>query len=100
MKKIVLMALASLPALAFAQTGKYTVQGTIGALNAPAKIYLQFRVAGKTSTDSVVLKDGKFQFTGNVGATPVRLTLSLTKKEQAPVTRIIKGSTLNKGPLM
>ncbi|MGZ3872217.1 MAG: DUF4369 domain-containing protein, partial [Mucilaginibacter sp.] len=70
MKKIVLIALTVLPALSFAQTGNYTVQGSIGHLNAPAKIYLQFRQAGKTLTDSATLKDGKFQFSGTVGTEP------------------------------
>ena len=99
MKKIVLMALASLPALAFAQTGKYTVQGTIGTLNAPAKIYLQFRQAGKTLTDSAVLKDGKFQFTGNVGATPVMAYLELNQKGTGPGYKDYKGIYLENGTI-
>jgi peroxiredoxin len=99
MKKIVLIALASLPALAFAQIGKYTVQGTIGALNAPAKIYLQFRQVGKTLTDSITLKDGKFQFTGNVGATPVMAYLELNKKGTGPGYKDYKGIYLEKGTI-
>ncbi|MDB4923885.1 TlpA disulfide reductase family protein [Mucilaginibacter sp.] len=99
MKKIVLIALASLPALAFAQTGKYTVQGTISALNAPAKIYLQFRQAGKTLTDSVTLKEGKFQFTGNVGTTPIMAYLELNKKGTGPGYKDYKGIYLEKGTI-
>ncbi|MFA6085126.1 redoxin domain-containing protein [Mucilaginibacter sp.] len=71
MKKIVLTALASLPALLFAQTGKFTVQGNVANFNAPAKVYIQYRKEGKTVIDSTVLKDGKFTFTGDATAAPM-----------------------------
>jgi peroxiredoxin len=100
MKKIVLMAIASLPALVFAQNGKYTVQGTIGKLNAPAKIYLQlFRQAGKTLTDSVNLKDGKFQFSGSVDTAPVVAYLELNKKGTGPSYKDYKIIYLEKGTI-
>lgn len=84
MKKIVLLTLASLPALAFAQAGKYSVQGTIANLNAPAKIYLRSFADKKTVTDSVVLKDGKFEFSGASGAAPKMAYLMLNKKGTGP----------------
>ncbi|ASU32099.1 TlpA disulfide reductase family protein [Mucilaginibacter xinganensis] len=99
MKKTLLMVLAALPALAFAQTGKYTVQGTIGALNAPAKIYLQFRQSGKVLTDSVVLKDGKFQFSGTVGASPVMGYLQLNQKGTGPGYKDYKAVYLEQGTI-
>jgi peroxiredoxin len=100
MKKIVLMVIASLPALVFAQNGKYTVQGTIGKLNAPAKIYLQlFRQAGKTLTDSVNLKDGKFQFSGSVDTAPVVAYLELNKKGTGPSYKDYKIIYLEKGTI-
>ncbi|MBD1392846.1 TlpA disulfide reductase family protein [Mucilaginibacter glaciei] len=71
MKKIVLTALASLPALLFAQTGKFTVEGKVANLNAPAKVYLQYRKDGKTLVDSAVLNGGKFTFTGDAAAMPL-----------------------------
>jgi peroxiredoxin len=71
MKKLVLTALASLPALLFAQTGKFTVQGNVANFNAPAKVYIQYRKEGKTVIDSTVLKDGKFSFTGDAAAMPM-----------------------------
>ena len=43
MKRILSVAITLLPVLALAQEGKYTVQGQVGTLNAPAKIYLQYR---------------------------------------------------------
>ncbi|MBS1523718.1 MAG: AhpC/TSA family protein [Bacteroidetes bacterium] len=80
MKKLISAAIALLPAIAFAQDGKYTVQGKVGNLNAPAKIYLQYQVKDKTTTDSVNLKNGEFQFSGTVGAAPVSAYLVLNEK--------------------
>ncbi|AMR31404.1 hypothetical protein A0256_08180 [Mucilaginibacter sp. PAMC 26640] len=70
MKKIVFSALALFPAMLFAQDTKFTVQGNVGTVGAPAKVYLQYRKDKKTVIDSAVLKDGKFSFTGNAGTTP------------------------------
>jgi len=81
MKKTILIATALLPALAFAQTGKYTVAGSLGSYNAPAKVYLQYRGADKkTVTDSAVLKDGKFQFSGDVTGDPINAVLMFNGK--------------------
>lgn len=70
-KTIALTAIASFPALAFAQDSQYTVQGKIGEYNAPAKVYVQYRKDGKTVVDSTVLNGGNFKFTGKTGTTPV-----------------------------
>jgi peroxiredoxin len=70
-KKIALTAIASVPALAFAQDSQYTVQGKIGDYNAPAKVYVQYRKDGKTVVDSAVLTGGSFKFTGKTGTTPL-----------------------------
>ncbi|HVW96442.1 MAG TPA: TlpA disulfide reductase family protein [Mucilaginibacter sp.] len=84
MKKIVLLMLAGIPAIVFAQEGKYAVKGTIGNLNAPAKIYLRYRDAGKVVTDSTVLKDGKFEFDGKAAAAPSMAYLMLNQKGTGP----------------
>ncbi|WPU99462.1 TlpA disulfide reductase family protein [Mucilaginibacter sp. cycad4] len=68
-KKIALTAIASAPALAFAQDAQYTVQGKIGVYNAPAKVYVQYRKDGKTVVDSAVLNGGNFKFTGKTSTT-------------------------------
>ncbi len=68
MKKLALIALALMPALAFAQNSKFIIQGNIGTFNAPAKVYLNYRVNEKNIIDSTELKNGKFKFTGNVGS--------------------------------
>ncbi|MEB0263863.1 MULTISPECIES: TlpA disulfide reductase family protein [unclassified Mucilaginibacter] len=80
MKKITLSALVLLPALAFAQGGKFTVQGKLGSYNAPAKAYIQYRKEGKTIMDSVVLKNGAFKFEGIAADVPGQGYLLLNPK--------------------
>lgn len=80
MKKILLSAVALLPVLAFAQDGQFTVQGKVGVYSAPAKVYLQYRNAGKTIVDSAVLNNGEFKFTGTSAATPAQGYLLLNDK--------------------
>jgi peroxiredoxin len=80
MKKILLSAVALLPVLAFAQDGQFTVQGKVGVYSAPAKVYLQYRNAGKTIVDSAVLNNGEFKFTGTAAAAPGQGFLVLNPK--------------------
>ena len=70
MKKTVSIVLAFLPVFAFAQDYKYTVQGTLGTYNGPAKAYLRYRLNGKVNTDSVTLKNGKFEFSAGLIINP------------------------------
>jgi uncharacterized protein DUF4369 len=97
MKKLLLAAMASLPAIAFAQDGKYTVQGTVGSYNAPAKIYLQYQNKDKVVTDSVELKNGKFSFTGNIGDEPKGAYLVLNANGTGPVYKDYKSLYIEKG---
>jgi peroxiredoxin len=71
LKKIALVALLGLPVIALAQHAKYTIQGKIGEYNAPARVYLEYRVAkGKSQVDSADVVGGKFQFSGTTDTTP------------------------------
>jgi peroxiredoxin len=99
MKKFILTIITALPFVAFAQDGKYTVQGTMGTYNAPAKVYLQAYVKGKTVTDSVTLKDGKFQFTGSVGNVPVNAYLVFNEKGTGVAYKDYKSIYLEKGTI-
>jgi peroxiredoxin len=65
MKKIILLMLAAVPAVAFAQE-KYIIQGKVGTLNAPATAYLSYRTDGKFNTDSTLIINGAFRFSGQV----------------------------------
>ena len=80
MKKCILILLVCLPALVIAQGNSYTIQGTVGSFNAPARMYLVYTQADKSFKDSVVLTDGKFQFKGTcTNDRPQRATLLLDK---------------------
>lgn len=79
MKRLILATVAFLPAMVFAQDGKFTVKGNVGSFNAPAKVYLEYQSKGKGVTDSVTLKNGKFEFSGRVG-TPTNAYLLFNEK--------------------
>jgi peroxiredoxin len=67
-----------IPVLSIAQSGNFTVAGKIGALPATAKAYLMRNTPGRP-TDSAVIVDGRFSFTGNVDH-PVRAVLIVNNK--------------------
>ncbi len=79
MKIKILILLAILPFFAAAQTPSFTISGKIGNLNKPAKIYLDYSDNNSGGTDSTVLVDGKFSFSGNnPGFSSARITLDHT----------------------
>ena len=55
MKKLICLMTGVLPLSLLAQDAKYTITGKVGNYNAPAKIYLQYRVDTKSVTDSAIL---------------------------------------------
>ncbi len=68
-----LLAAALLPIAALAQDG-FTVKGQIGHLNAPAVVYLRYSNDGSPVTDSAILSNGKFRFSGTI-ANPTKASL-------------------------
>lgn len=58
----VLLCTIIMPFLGFAQEQPYSITGKIGRLNPPAKAYLFF----DETIDSVVIRNGSFEFTGKV----------------------------------
>jgi len=80
MKKITSIALLLLPvATVFAQSGTYTLKGTVGSDNAPAKAYLLYTAAGINQTDSANIVNGSFEFK-NTLTNPVKARLVLDHK--------------------
>src|ERR1700744_3093993 len=77
MKKFFWMS-ALIPAMAVAQAPDFTLSGRIGHYNAPAKVYLDYMEAGGAgSTDSAVLVDGIFKFSGKLsGIATVRMAFA------------------------
>jgi len=82
MKKIILSAALLLPLAALAQNG-FVLKGKVGALNAPAKAYLAYRVGPKQVTDSADIKNGAFEFKGMV-ENPVSASIRI-KHDAVPV---------------
>lgn len=74
MKKLVLSLLMTTPAFLFAQAGDFTLNGKIGTLDAPAKVYLTYRSGESSVLDSAVVNKGVFVFKGKVaGPTMARV---------------------------
>jgi peroxiredoxin len=99
MKKLIMAALAFLPLMTFAQDGAYTVNGKVGSYNAPAKMYLIYQVKDQETKDSVVLKNGQFQFKGTVGSVPINAFLILNEKGNGPRSKDYKSIFLEKGDI-
>ncbi|WP_316837188.1 TlpA disulfide reductase family protein [Pedobacter nutrimenti] len=53
-----------MPGLLLAQSGKYTINGKIGKLSAPAKAYLVY----ERTVDSALITNGNFSFTGSISS--------------------------------
>lgn len=76
MKFKILMLAAFIPAIASAQTAKFTITGKIGTLDKPAKVYLDYMDDGKGNEDSVDVVNGTFKITGDVnGIASARMSL-------------------------
>ncbi|KIO75364.1 hypothetical protein TH53_20995 [Pedobacter lusitanus] len=77
MKKLVLSLLLTTPAFGFAQAGEFTLNGKIGTLDAPAKVYLTYRAGESTVMDSAIVNKGAFAFKGKVaGPTMARVIVA------------------------
>jgi len=75
MKKIVFTAMCLVPLASFAQKD-FTLKGKVGALNAPAKAYLSYRVGSEQVLDSTSLNNGEFNFKGKL-ASPTSATIRI-----------------------
>ncbi len=75
MKRLMLSAALLFPLVTMAQEG-YKINGKVGSLNAPAKVFLQYRTQNSMVLDSAKITNGAFEFKGSVsGPTPARLFL-------------------------
>jgi len=93
MKKIVLMLMAAMPAIVFAQTpDNFTVKGKAGNLNAPAKVYLGYVKAGNDVLDSATIVNGEFSFHGNITSTTAAVIV--VDPKGAGLTHLTRNSDL------
>ena len=65
MKFKILVLSILLPVLATAQATHFKISGKIGNLNAPVKIHLDYTDNGAGHTDSAILVNGRFSFSGH-----------------------------------
>jgi len=80
MKKIILYIIAMMPVMAFAQaTDTFTINGKLGNLGAPAKVYLIYQLGANNVIDSANVANGAFTLTGTV-LNPVNATLAVDYK--------------------
>ncbi|MDR2283680.1 MAG: AhpC/TSA family protein [Sphingobacterium sp.] len=80
MQKLLITVFIWLPFIVSAQT-EFTIQGKIGILDAPVKVYLSYNNGSTSIADSAKLNDGKFNFKGSVKG-PTLAVLSV--KNNAP----------------
>lgn len=77
MKKLLFQAACLLPLFAAGQ-GPYSINGNVSQLKDGNKIFLTYQVEGKLFADSTVVRNGQFNFTGDL-TFPVFSTLYLHK---------------------
>lgn len=76
MNKHLLYSLLLLPFMGKAQAQEFTLQGKIGTLNAPAKVYIAYSDAGTFRQDSAIVHNGSFQLQHQISE-PVYAQLTL-----------------------
>lgn len=65
--KITILVFAFLaPFALMAQNSDFTIKGKVGSWNAPAKVYLSYRLAATTVLDSTSISNGVFEFKGSI----------------------------------
>ncbi|MDN5285083.1 MAG: hypothetical protein JWR38_1357 [Mucilaginibacter sp.] len=80
MKKIFFYIAAMLPAMAFAQApDSFTINGKLGTLGAPVKVYLIYQLGSNNVIDSSAVTNGTFRFIGSI-LNPVNATLAVNYK--------------------
>jgi len=76
MRKIILLVFSILPLTGFSQDTNFILKAKISGIKKPAMAYLTYYANGKNIRDSASVKNGTFQFTGNLSV-PVKGTLIL-----------------------
>jgi peroxiredoxin len=84
MKQLAVIVLVFAQCVLLGQNSSFTIQGKVGDLNAPAIAFLRYSIARQTISDSVVLKNGRFEFKGSV-QDPTRASILLYHKGKSSV---------------
>src|ERR1035437_9005469 len=83
MKKILIVIMLIVPFTLLAQNKSYTLKGKVGNVNAPAKVYLNYKNATATVIDSTAIQNGEFEFKGTIND-PIQATLVLSYTGAGP----------------
>lgn len=86
MKRSIILIFLFLQVFVYAQTNNYLIKGKVGNYNAPAIIYLNHIQSGIKIKDSVLLKNGEFEFTGSV-QDPIKATLEFYNNGRQAVSK-------------
>lgn len=85
--RILMLAAISTP-LSLAAQQSFTIKGSVGKLNPPAKAYLAYKVNGERIMDSTEIRNGQFQFRGKaVGIREAHIRVVHSNEEHNPITR-------------
>ncbi|QTE35034.1 TlpA disulfide reductase family protein [Mucilaginibacter gossypii] len=91
MKKLFFYIAAMLPVTALAQaTDTFVINGKLGNVTTPAKVYLSYQLGANNVTDSANVVNGAFSFTGTI-FNPVNATLAVNYKG-LPLEKFIDGN--------
>ncbi|MGV8093483.1 MAG: redoxin domain-containing protein [Mangrovibacterium sp.] len=78
-RKTLFMLLGLIPVAVMGQSKNFTLEGKIGNLNPPSKVYFEHIYQGESIADSALVKDGSFSFSGNTnGPAAARMFLDYT----------------------
>lgn len=85
--KLLILAVLAAPLSASAQQS-YTIKGSVGKLNEPAKAYLTYKVKGERVMDSAMIHNGQFVFRGTAGGPKeAHIMVKHNNEVQDPVMR-------------
>lgn len=101
MKKLVLTLICAVPVLANAQNAAFNLKGVVAKAAAGSKAYLSYRQDGAMVKDSAILKNGTFNFKGQVaGPTSAKITLNHQGTNAASKNPDILSFYLDKGEIV
>ena len=93
MKRLIILIFLFLQVFVYAQNNSFVIKGKAGNYNAPAMIYLTYTQTGKSVTDSVLLKNGEYEFKGTI-QDPQKANLLLYPQGKQAGAKINSGNYL------
>jgi peroxiredoxin len=83
-----IMTLAAVMTSLSVSAQQFTIKGNVGRLNAPAKVYLAYKVNGERVMDSTTITNGQFEFKGTIdGPKEAHIMLKHDDLPEDPIMR-------------